>query len=66
MISLLSERLSVLYTFMFTREQAHIKLNRLQQTIVGLPVRVHVRMREHMNRREQRIQKSIDDTTIRR
>lgn len=59
MISLLSERLSVLYTFMFTREQAHIKLNRLQQTIVGLPVRVHVRMREHMNRREQNTKNTL-------
>lgn len=59
MISLLSERLSVLYTFMFTREQAHIKLNRLQQTIVGLPVRVHVRMREHMNRREQNAKNTL-------
>lgn len=59
MISLLSERLSVLYTFIFTREQAHIKLNRLQQTIVGLPVRVHVRMREHMNRREQNTKNTL-------
>mgnify|MGYP001099958273 FL=1 len=59
MICLLSERLSVLYTFMFTREQAHIKLNRLQQTIVGLPVRVHVRMREHMNRREQNTKNTL-------
>ena len=59
MTSLLSERLSVLYTFMFTREQAHIKLNRLQQTIVGLPVRVHVRMREHMNRREQNTKNTL-------
>jgi hypothetical protein len=44
---------------MFTREQAHIKLNRLQQTIVGLPVRVHVRMREHMNRREQNTKNTL-------
>jgi hypothetical protein len=66
MISLLSERLSVLFTLMFTREHACITLNRLRQTVIAHSAHVHVHMREHVNKREQRIQKSIDDTTIRR